>query len=74
MHDSWGVSCIMRKDKCPILLLSIHASLIQAPCEVRNTIPRRHGAVRNEIFTSPVLLEYMKYMRGVDVADQLRAS
>ena len=51
-----------------------HAPSIQAACEDRDTVPRRHRAMRNEIFTSPVLLEYTKYMRGVDVADQLRAS
>ena len=74
MHDFRGVSCIMWKDKCPILLLSTHAPPIRAPYEVRDTVPRRHGAVTNEIFTSPVLLEYTKYIRGVDVAVQLWAS
>ena len=38
------------------------------------TVPRRQGAVRHNVPTSPVLLEYTRYMRGVDVADQLRAS
>ena len=74
MHDSCEVYCVKWKDKCPILLLFIHSTPIRAPCEVMDTIPRRHGGVRNKIFTSPVLVEYTKYMWGVDVADQLRAS
>ena len=35
---------------------------------------RRSGVVRHDVPTSPVLLEYTRYMRGVDVTDQLRAS
>jgi hypothetical protein len=37
-------------------------------------VPRRNGAIREEIQTSPVHFEYTKHMRGVFVADQLRAS
>ena len=63
MHDSRGICCVMWKDKCPILLLSIHSTPIRAPCEVKDTVPKRHEAVRNEIFTTVVLVEYTKYMR-----------
>jgi hypothetical protein len=38
------------------------------------TVPRRNGAVREAIHTSPIHLEYTTHMRGVDVADELRAS
>jgi hypothetical protein len=64
----------MWKDKCPVLLLSTHAISIGFPCVPRDEVPRRNGAVRDSIPTSPILLEYTTYMRGVDVADQLRAS
>jgi hypothetical protein len=40
----------------------------------RDEVPRRNEAVRDNIPTSPILLEYTTFMRGVDVADQLRAS
>jgi hypothetical protein len=74
MHDSGTISCVMWKDKKPVLLLSTHSVPIQAPCEKVVTVPRRNGAVRELIQTSPILLEYTTHMRGVDVADQLRAS
>jgi hypothetical protein len=58
-----------------VLLISTHARPIQPPCERPiTTVPRRNGAVRESIQTSPVLHEYTTDMRGVDVADQLRTS
>jgi hypothetical protein len=74
MHDSRGLSCVMWKDKCPVLLISTHANPIGFPCVPRDEVPCRNGPVREKIPTSPMLLEYTTYMRGVDVADQLRAS
>jgi hypothetical protein len=74
MHDSRLMSCIMWKHKCPVLLISIHANPIGFPCVSRDEVPCRNGAVRENIPTSPTLLEYTTFMRGVDVADQLRAS
>jgi hypothetical protein len=65
---------VMWKDKCPVLLISSHAIPIGFPCMPMDTVPRRHGAIREDIPTSPVLLEYTTPMGGVDVADQLRAS
>jgi hypothetical protein len=59
----------MWKDECPILLISTHTNPIGFPC-----VPRRNGPVREKIPTSPVLLEYTIFIRGVDVADQLQAS
>jgi hypothetical protein len=64
----------MWKDKCPILLLSTHALPIGFPCVPLHKVPRRNGAVREMVPTSPMLLEYTTFMRGVDVADQIRAS
>ena len=74
MHCHRGMSCVMWKDKRPVLLLSTHANPITSPDEPQVVVPRRNGAIREDIPTSPILLEYTKYMRGVDVADQLRAS
>lgn len=74
MHVSRTISCVMWKDKKPVLLISTHSNPIQAPCERVVTVPRRNGVVREQVQTSPVLLEYTTHMRGVDVADQLRAS
>jgi hypothetical protein len=74
MHDSRCKSCVMWKDKCPVLLLSIHANPIGFPCVPCDEVPRWNGVVREKIPTSPMLLEYTTYTRGVDVADQLQAS
>ena len=74
MHDSRTLSCVMWKDKRPILLISIHANPIGFPCMPCDEVPYRNGAIREKIPTSLVLLEYTTYMRGVDVADQLWAS
>ena len=74
MGYAWVISCIMWKDKCPILLLSTHATPICASREIWDMVPRKHGVVLEQIFTSLVLVEYTQHMRGVDVADQLQAS
>jgi hypothetical protein len=75
MHQSRSISCVMWKDKKPVLLISIHARPIQPPCDRKViTVPRRNGAGRENIQTSLVLHEYTTDMRGVDVADQLLAS
>jgi hypothetical protein len=39
-----------------------------------NEMPQRNGTVQEFIGTSPMLCEYTTYMRGIDVADQLRVS
>ena len=75
MHESRTISCVLWKDKKPILLLSTHNMPIQAPCErPLVSIPRRRGAMREMILTSPVLKEYTTFMWGMDVADQLCVS
>jgi hypothetical protein len=40
----------------------------------RDEVLCRNGTVREKIPTSPMLVEYTTFMRGVDVADQVRAS
>jgi hypothetical protein len=74
MYNSRSLSCAMWKDKCPVLLLSTHANPIGFPCMLRDKVPRRNGAVSEKIPTSPILVEYTTFMRGVDVADHLCAS
>ena len=74
MHRSQRLSCVMWKDKCPLLLISTHALPIGFPCVPVHIVPQRNGAVREEVPTSPLLLEYSTFMRGVDVVDQIRAS
>jgi hypothetical protein len=68
------MACVLWKDKKPVLLLSTHAIRIGYPCMPVPTVPRRNGAERENIMTLLVYLEYTTHMRGVDVADQLRAS
>jgi hypothetical protein len=74
MHESCKMACVLWKDKKPILLLSTHAIPIGYPCMLVSTVPRRNGADREDVMASPIHLEYTTHMRGVDVADQLRAS
>jgi hypothetical protein len=74
MHETRKMTCVLWKDKKPILLLSTHALPIGFPCVLVPTVPRRNGAVRKDIMTSPMHLEYTTHMRGIDVADRLRAS
>jgi hypothetical protein len=74
MHKSRSISCVLWKNKKPVLLISTHAMPIGYPCEPVITVPRRNGPIREDIHTSPVHHKYTTHMRGVDVADQLRAS
>jgi hypothetical protein len=73
MHDSRKIGEVMWKDKKSVFMLSTHALPMAFPCEIVE-VPRRCGSVKNMIKTSPIHKEYTTYMRGVDVADQLRGS
>jgi hypothetical protein len=46
MYDSRGMSCIMWKDKCPIILISTHAIPTGFPCMPLDEVPHRNGAIR----------------------------
>jgi hypothetical protein len=74
MHSSRKIACAIWKDKKSVLLISTHAKPLALPCEVIPKVPRRNGADRPLISTSPAHLEYTTKMRGVDVADHLRSS
>ena len=70
MHESWGITCVMWKDKKLVLLLLTHASptkllAIQYPVSV----PYCDGEAWNDIITSPMHHKYTTHMRGVDVAN-----
>jgi hypothetical protein len=69
MHESRSMSSVLWKDKKPVLLLSTSAIPIGFPCVPVDTVPRRNGAVREAIPTSPIHVEYTTHMRGVDVLD-----
>jgi hypothetical protein len=74
MHESRTISCVLWKNKKPVLLISTHAMPVGYPCEPVITVPRRNGPTHEDIHTSLVHHEYTTHMRGVDVADQLRTS
>lgn len=71
MHNSRKICAVTWMDKKPVTLVSTHARPIAKEGE-KITVPRRVKGERIEIPTSPVHYEYTTYMRGVDVADQLR--
>jgi hypothetical protein len=74
MHESRRMSSVLWKDKMHVLLLSTHAPPVFPGDPWDCTVPRRNGAIRSDIPTSPVLQEYTSNMRGVDVADHLRGN
>jgi hypothetical protein len=74
MHENRGISYVMWKDKCLVLLISSQPMPVGFPCVPHDEVPWRNGATQDFIPTSPMLCEYTTYMWGVDVADQLRAS
>ena len=74
MHETRGISCVMWKDKCPVILISTHVILIGYPCMPMDTVPQRHGVVREDVQISLVLVEYTTFMCIVDVVDQLYTS
>ena len=65
------MSCVMWKNELPLLLLSIYANLTSTLDKLQVVAPHRNRVIRKDIPTSPILVEYIKYMRGVDVANQL---
>jgi hypothetical protein len=73
MHETRKMACVLWKDKKSVLFLSTHALLIRFPCVLVPMVPKRNGAVREDIMTSPMHLQYTTHIRGVDVANQLRA-
>jgi hypothetical protein len=58
MHESHGIRSILWKDKRPLLLISTHAQPIGFPCKPVDVVPRRNGAIREDIQSSPMHKEY----------------
>ena len=68
MHDSQGMASVNWKNKSPMILLSTYAlplTCLESP---------KVMCLGEMVWTSPMHLEYTMYMRGADVADQLKAS
>lgn len=72
MHASKKLSAIVWVDKKPVLVMSTVAPPIHGVGEECPVVSRRVGSVRKDVETSPMHYQYTTYMRGVDVADQLR--
>jgi hypothetical protein len=50
MHESRELSCVMWKDKCPVLSISFHALPIGYPCMLRDEVPHRNGAMKGNSY------------------------
>lgn len=74
MHTSKHMSCMAFVDRKAVLLLSSVYAPIPAPTASWPTVPRRVNGIVTDLETSPVHKAYTEFMRGVDVADQLRGS
>ena len=49
MHESCGISSVIWKDKKAVVLLSTHALSIEFPCMPVTTVPRRNGAIKENV-------------------------
>jgi hypothetical protein len=74
MHNSRKMCSVLWKDKMLVLLLSTHAPPIMPGNPWDCTVPWWDGIRRPNIPTSPVLQEYTRNMKGVDVADHIRGN
>jgi hypothetical protein len=72
MHASKKISAIVWVDKKPVFVMSTVAPPIHGTWNECPVVERRVGHVRKAVETSPMHYQYTRYMRGVDVADQLR--
>jgi hypothetical protein len=59
--------CILWKDKKSVLFLSTHPIPIGYLCMPMPIVPKKNGTVQEDIMTSPIYLEYIIHMCGVDV-------
>ena len=71
MHRSRQVAAVCWVDSKPVWLLSTATEPIGTAARAARWI-RGNFSSRVEFATSPILLEYQRYMRGVDVLDQMR--
>jgi hypothetical protein len=68
MHRNWKIVAIVWIDLRPVWLLSTALDPVDPTC----VAPRWVRRERLEFPTSPILLQYQKNMRGIDVVDQCR--
>lgn len=71
MHSSCRISIVTWIDKKLVNFIFTYASPISSINEII-IVSRRVNSESVELITSPVHMEYTKYMKRVDVADQLR--
>ena len=71
MHESQSLSCVVWKDKRPVLLLFTHSKSIVFEVEVVPSVPQRNIEERPVIEISLVHLEYTTSMQGINVMDHL---
>ena len=70
MHRSRKISAVCWVDSKPVFLLSTATNPCDPNCMAARWVPGRRDRV--EFPTSPILLEYQVFMRGIDVVDQQR--
>jgi len=74
MHSSRKVSSVVWVDKRPMLLLSSFYTPLPWLGDDWPTVPHWVNGEERNIVTSPVHKGYTTFMRGVDVADQMRVA
>jgi hypothetical protein len=70
MHRSRKIAAVCWVDSKPVFLLSTATNPCDPSCVAPRWIPGRRD--RLDFPTSPILLEYQRFMRGIDVVDQQR--
>jgi hypothetical protein len=71
MHRSREVAAVCWVDNKPVWLLSTATEPVDSTARAPRWL-RGHYTERHEFPTSPILLEYQRNMRGIDVLDQQR--
>jgi hypothetical protein len=62
------------ENKNRYLFLSTYAISIGYSCVQVDTVSKRNKALQEKIMASPMNMEYITHMHGVDVVDQLKVS
>lgn len=70
MHRSRKIAAVCWVDSKPVFLLSTATNPCDPNCVAARWVPGRRDRV--DFPTSPILLEYQDFMRGIDVVDQQR--
>jgi hypothetical protein len=73
MHASRKLAAVTWVDKKPVMLLSSYYRPVALP-GVECSVTRRVHGIEKSFDTSPIHKAYSQWMRGVDVADQMRGT